>query len=89
MQFQKKESLMAKKSRFYAKSEASMESRDSKMLSNDYSAVANMPQGIKYHAWPKGAPYASYSLDDTITGIDSQMSADVAGMNRHRAKSKY
>ena len=79
---------MAKK-RFYSKSEMTMERQDSSMLSADNSAVANMPQQVKYHAWPKGAGYASYNLDDTISGIDKQTSADESGMKRHRSKSKY
>lgn len=79
---------MAKK-RFYEASQRGMEARDSRMLSEDKSAVANMPQDVKYHAWPKGAGYADYTLDDTISGIDKQMGDDVSGMKRHKSKSKY
>lgn len=79
---------MAKK-RFYSMSERAMEKRDSGMLSNDMSACANMPQDVKYHAWPKDPSYASYNLDDTITGIDEQLRADGSGMRKHKSRTKY
>lgn len=65
------------------------EHRDFEMISEDHNAVANLPQEVKYHAWPKAAHYADFDLDDTIRGIDKQQIADGEGMRRHKAKSKY
>ena len=65
------------------------EMRDFSMISEDKSACANLPQDVKYHAWPKTGHYADYDLDDTIRGIDKQMNEDGSGMRRHKSKSKY
>lgn len=82
------------KKRFYAGDSAlnqarNQEARDFSMISEDKSACANLPQQVKYHAWPKAGHYAEYDLDDTIRGIDKQMDADGAGMRKHKSKSKY
>lgn len=85
---------MAKK-RFYegeyagSQNSKAMQERDSMMIGNDYNAVANLPQEVKYHAWPKARHYAQYDLDDTISGVDKQMNEDGADMKRHKSKSKY
>lgn len=65
------------------------EARDFSMLSEDKSACANMPQDVKYHAWPKTGHYADYSLDDTIRGIDKQMDEDGAQMRRRKGGNKW
>lgn len=65
------------------------ETEDFSMISEDKSACANLPQDVKYHAWPQPGYYAEYRLDDTIRGIDEQMNADGAGMRKHKSKSKY
>lgn len=65
------------------------QARDFSMISEDKSACANLPQDVKYHAWPKAGSYADYDLDDTIRGIDKQMDQDGAGMRKHKSKSKY
>lgn len=65
------------------------EARDFSMISEDKSACANMPQQVKYHAWPKAGHYADYSLDDTIRGIDKQMNEDGSGMRKHKSTKKY
>jgi len=65
------------------------EHKDFEMISEDHSAPANMPQEVKYHAWPKAGHYAEYSLDDTIRGIDKQMDEDGSAMKRHKSTKKY
>lgn len=65
------------------------ENRDFNMISEDKSACANLPQDVKYHAWPKAGHYAQYDLDDTIRGIDKQMDQDGAGMKRHKGGNKW
>lgn len=65
------------------------EARDFEMISEDHSAVANLPQQVKYHAWPKAGHYAEYDLDDTIRGINKQMDEDGSGMRKHKSTKKY
>jgi hypothetical protein len=67
-----------------------MEREDSRMISEDHNAVANMPQQVIMRAWPSsyhGNPYPD--LDDTIGGIDKQMGQDEAGMKKFRSDTKY
>jgi hypothetical protein len=66
-----------------------MERQDGSMLNEDRSAVANLPQEVKYHAWPSNRTYAEWKLDDTIRGIDEQESADGRGMMKHKSTKKY
>ncbi len=66
-----------------------MEADDFEMIREDKSACANLPQQVKYHAWPEPGYYAESDLDDTIRGIDKQLDADGAQMRRHKSKSKY
>ena len=70
-------------------SERAMEARDSRMLSEDHSAIANMPQDVRYHKWDGGRMYLQTNLDDTMSGIDKQQNEDVGTANRHKAKSMY
>lgn len=80
---------MAKK-RFYKKeSQQMMEKRDAGMIHEDRSSCANMPQQVIQKEWPRTSYYNHSELNDKVSGIDSQMNADVAGANRHRSKSKY
>lgn len=78
---------MAKK--HYASDRRHMEMKDAGMLNEDHSQIANMPQGVKYQAWPKPAYGALDSgMDDTISGVNDQMSKDEskgrAGMKPHK-----
>ncbi len=68
---------MAKK-RFHSAEGArrSSEMRDSGMLHDNKSAVANMPQDVKYHAWPSAHVGLDSRIDDTISGINDQMRSD-------------
>ena len=81
---------MAKAKKRYYNNERRDEARDFAMLSEDRSAVANMPQQVVYRAWPRGYEgERDGGISDTITGIDDQMGADARGMRRERSKSKY
>lgn len=67
----------------------SMEKRDSGMLSEDRSAVANLPQDVIVKQYPR-CPYGLDSyLDDTMSGIDKQIGSDDGAARRNRSKSKY
>jgi hypothetical protein len=68
------------------------EAREGGMISADRSAVANMPQSVKYHDWPTSDKYmgeAVPGLNDKITGINAQMSEDVRGAKKYRSHDKY
>jgi predicted enzyme related to lactoylglutathione lyase len=70
--------------------EKATEARDGGMLNASPGSVANMPQEVKYHAWPTTEKYmGSDNLDDTIKGINAQMGEDVAGAKRHKSHNKY
>lgn len=62
---------------------------DFKMLSEDFSAPANLPQQVVYKPWPKGGGYADSSYNDTISGIDQQERDDANGAKRHKGGFKY
>lgn len=66
---------MAKK--HYASNRRHEEMRDAGMISEDHSAVANMPQNVKYVAWNKPSyGMVDENINDTISGINRQMSED-------------
>lgn len=46
------------------------------MISEDHSAIANMPQSIKMTEYAQTGPWMPEPLDDTIRGVDKQMNAD-------------
>lgn len=63
--------------------------KDYSMISEDRSAVANMPQSIVYKQWPKTGHYADFYVPDSTASVDAQQDADGAQMRRHKARSKY
>ena len=68
-----------------------IESRDAGMISEDKSAIANLPQNVIMKAYPECA-YDSYNLNDNIHGIDVQVRDDVMGGKRKSGQpypSKY
>lgn len=66
-----------------------LEAADSGMISENKSAIANLPQEVMYKMWPKAHHYENYGLDDTIRGIDEQMSKDGNKMKSHLQPEKY
>lgn len=65
------------------------EYEDSMMINEDVNAVANLPQYVKYHAWPKPGYETMYNIDDTLHGVDKQIDGDVKGMKREFDPEKY
>lgn len=65
------------------------EMHDAGMIREDHSATANLPQDVKYHAWPANKDYPRYGLDDTIRGIDKQEDEDYREMEKHKQRGKY
>jgi len=49
------------------------------MISEDRSAVANLPQGVVMKNYPKSGVMSYSGLDDTIRVIDYQINADAKG----------
>lgn len=54
------------------------EMEDAGMISEDHGAIANLPQGVimKPYGYAGSGGGMSENLDDTISGIDNQMSLD-------------
>lgn len=50
------------------------EMMDGGMIHEDRTAVANLPQMVMYKPYPRNDSYLHGKLDDTITGIDHQIS---------------
>lgn len=59
------------------------EMRDAGMISEDHRAIANMPQDVRYHAYPRVYGYLPEDLDDTLRGVDRQMDMDNSQKMRH------
>jgi hypothetical protein len=72
--------------------ESETEKHNFGMLGYDKSAVANMPQAVKYHDWPSSEKYLNEALPantDNITGVNAQMAEDVRDAKRRRSNKKY
>lgn len=61
---------------------ARMQHHDSMMISEDRSAVANLPQQVIMKDWADHEAYLPDILDDTIVGVNKQINYD----NRKRAE---
>lgn len=59
------------------------EMRDAGMIHEDHSAVANLPQHVEYRPYPKPRDYMPEDIDDTIHGIDRQISYDNGKRKEH------
>ena len=76
---------MAKKRRFHRSEPYAgrderrrMEYEDSKMISEDHNAIANLPQDVKMMLYPRNYYGGEEgNLDDTLWGIDRQQRDDV------------
>ena len=65
------------------------EMTDGSMIYEDRGAIANLPQDVKYHEYPKTGFYAGESLNDTGSGIDHQENVDGKKMRSHLQPEKY
>lgn len=68
-----------------------MEKEGHSWLKEDYNKIANMPQDVMYGSYPK-TPYFRHDwLNDTLSGIDDQISADIRKEEKSSNKkdSKY
>lgn len=83
---------MAKHKRRYGSMKDAAEAkvmRDGSMIREDHNAMANLPQEVIMKQYKK-PDYTDFDdIDDTITGIDRQIGADVMQARRHKSKSKY
>lgn len=64
--------------------------RDGDMISEDHSAMANLPQNVIMKPYKK-PDYTDFDsiVNDTISGIDRQIDGDVSQARKHRSRSKY
>lgn len=65
------------------------EMTDGSMIHEDRSAIANLPQDVKYHEYPKAGYFVGEYLNDTKSGIDHQENVDGKQMRRHMQPEKY
>ncbi len=65
------------------------EMTDGSMIYEDRSAIANLPQDVKYHAYPKTGFYLGEYLNDTISGIDHQENKDGMYARKNKQPEKY
>ena len=59
-------------------------SNESNMIREDHSAFANLPQQVVMKYWPKNVYTMNESLDDTLRGVDQQISGDKHGGKRKK-----
>jgi hypothetical protein len=65
------------------------EKADFHMISEDRTAIANMPQNVVMHEWPRH-PYGKQSqLNDTIGGVDRQIRDDSSEDKKYEFPEKY
>lgn len=62
---------------------------DSGMIKEDHSCIANLPQEVMMKEYPKFMYGLDPYLNDTQSGIDSQIYDDMKQMKRHKSKTKY
>jgi len=65
------------------------EMKDAGMISEDKSAIANMPQHVEYKGWPRAHEGFDSNIDDTIAGINQQMDRDESHAKRHNVPKKW
>lgn len=65
------------------------ENEMSKMVREDHSEIANLPQGVVYKEYPKMPMGGRYYLDDTIEGVDDNLRDSVRTMDRYQSDSMY
>jgi hypothetical protein len=62
---------------------------DGGMISQPKNDLANMPQQVIIKKYPSGSGYLPENLNDTISGIDSQMGKDNAKKTGNLQPEKY
>ena len=65
-----------------------MEKHDGGMISENRSAVANMPQEVMYKPWPSQDMYLPEDLRDDIRSVDDQMNMDNGKRRAHNVPKK-
>ena len=63
--------------------------KEMSMITEDRSAVANMPQSVHYKPWGGSYDELDHGQDDTIRGIDMQRNEDHSVAKRHNKPSKW
>jgi len=58
------------------------------MISEDKSAVANLPQNVVQKEYPKGESFLPENINDKLSGVDAQMSLNNSKKNSGMAPKK-
>lgn len=61
---------------------------DGGMISGDSSSIANLPQQVVIKKYPEVGGYSDETLNDGISGIDSQISKDNAKKKSNKQPGK-
>ncbi len=64
-------------------SRRTQEAQDAGMIRENPSAIANLPQEVMIKPWPSSGSYMPESLDDTISGINKQITMDDSKRDKH------
>lgn len=87
---------MAKKKYYQSARDRRDESRGMKkkdrergMITEDYNAVANLPQQVIMKEWPEAQYGLDGYYDDGISGVDKQMYKDVSKARSRMSDQKY
>ncbi len=75
--------------RYGREHKGSMDSGYMGMISEDYSAPANMPQEVKHSYYPQNDYFDGYYLDDSIKGIDETEGDTMKKVEAHQSDSMY
>lgn len=59
------------------------------MIKEDHNAIANLPQEVVMKPYPYAYSYEPEEYDDTIRGVDRQLSMDDSKRNKHWNPHKY
>lgn len=65
------------------------EEKDSAMIRNDNSKIANLPTEVMMKAYPPCPAYMDWEMEDNIKGIDKQQSSDNAKRRGGFSPHKY
>ena len=66
-----------------------MDSQFYGMIAEDHREIANLPQDVVYHEYPKCSYLDAYELDDSIRGLDDTREDGVQKMERYHSDVKY
>lgn len=65
------------------------ERKDFGMISEDHSAMANLPQNVVMREYSGNSHNFDADINDTIRGVDGQISSDIGKANANKKPHKF